>query len=281
MKKIKSICTILVILMLGVLSGCLTEKEEKIHFFEDKLFYNHVGMDEKITFIVNYAYSNEAPTVEVTELKGENLEKVTYTYDDLSDEMFTSNFYNGYHVGSFYVDVDTSELKNGEDISVTDIVVKCNGEEKELHMNEKLYFKKYETDLKEYVPMQPLQIPTAMTSSDTIYPIYYVFEVREKFTLTDFYMNKYIEIGEMSIFVNDVKVEKEELLPIQLSAGDKLKIEVYIDKEEQMESASINTDLVIKGKKSDGNEVCRYIKLYLVSLGDEKDAENLTKNIAK
>ncbi len=279
MGKLKYICVM--IFLASLLVGCSTN--EDIYFFSDKLYYNHEGMEDTMSFCLNYAYSDECPTIELIDLHGEGLERVSYTLGDISEELFTKNLYNGYHIGSFYIDIDVSNLQDNDFISVSAITIKCNGKNKTINLNKDLVFVKNDFEEECYiVPMQPLQLASGLPTSDIEYPVYYVFDVNEEFTLTEISTRDLIGIKKISIFVNETELTNEgKLLPLVLSENDRLKLEVTFYISEEQKNANINTDIIIKGMNSEGQLVSRNIMLYLVGLADEKDANKLTSIIGK
>lgn len=279
MKKIKIVMVLIIVFMLNVLTGCSTD--EKIHFFSDKVYYNHEGSEDKITFFVNYAYSDDSPEIELVELQGEGLENTSYVLGDISEETFAANSYNGYHLGSFYIDVDVSKLQDNETLSVSSIAIKCNGENKEINLKEELVFIKNDFGEECYrVPIQLRKVANSMPTSDIQYPIDYAFEINEEFTLTGFETSGLLDIKNISIFVNEAEVgNANEVLPLSLSKNDILKLEVTFSIDEAKENANIYTDVIISGLNAEEQLTKRHFALFLTGLFDEKDANKLTSII--
>ena len=281
MKKVKCIFVLVIVFCISLIGGCAVN--ESVHFFGDKLYYNHEGFEDKISFCVNYAYSDQQPIIELVALHGEGLENVSCVLGDISEEVFKTNLYNGYHLGSFYIDVDVSKLQDGDVISISDITIKCNGENENLNLKKDLVFVK--NDFKEecyIVPMQPLQVANALPTSDVKYPVCYVFEANEEFILSEIKMSDLLGIKDISVFVNESEVRHEDgLLNLSLSKNDRLKIEVTFAISEELENANINADFIIMGENSKGQLVSRNFMLYLVGLVDENDANQLTSTIGE
>lgn len=281
MKKIAAIIILAAMSILSSLTGC--SGKEKMHFFEDRVYYHHEGNDDVITFMVNYAYSEDKPEIELVELIGEGLEQVTYELGDVSEDLFTTNKYNGYHIGTFYVDLDVSQLADNDEISVNSMSINCNGQEKQLNFEEELCFTKNDFEEACYrVPLQLLQIPNGMAVNDVNYPIEYCFDVNEEFTLTEFTANELIDVKEAVIYVNDIIVgNADDVLPLELSENDRLKLEVIFSINEEKECSNINTDVIISGLNAENELMKRHFSLFLTSLMDESDANSLTAIISK
>lgn len=282
MKKILTILILAVTFSLNVLTGCYSDKE-KIYFFEDKVYYCHEGNDDKITFMISYAYTEIKPEIELVELIGNGLEKVSYELGDISEELFTTNKYNGYHIGTFYVDVDVSKLTDSEEVSVSSMSINCNGKEKQLNFQEKISFIKNDFEEECYrVPLQPLQVANGMALSDVNYPVVYCFEVNEEFTLTEFTTNGLVDVKEVLIYVDDTVIgNADEVLPLKLSENDRIKLEVTFLVDAQKECSNINTDVIISGLNEKEQLTKRHFNMFFTGLMNENDANSLTAIIPK
>lgn len=277
-KAIKLILCISIILL--ILAGCTSNKN--IHFFSDNVFYTHEGSDDIITIIVSYAYPSKKPDVGLVEVKGTSLDNITFVLEDISEEPFTKDKYNGYHVGSFVIDGDLSNLNNGDRIEIGSIIIKVDGEDRELTFKDNLIFTRNDFEDRVYrLPVQPIQIPSAMvTSRIEERPVLYRFKVLEQFELTAFETSDHIEISQAVILVNDNVVgPAKEVLPLKLMANDMLGIDVVFTTDKEKKQSSIVTDVEISGLNIDNELRKRIFKTSFIALTSPQDAENLTATL--
>lgn len=258
-----------------LLTSCVSDS--LIEFYPEFIKYNIYRSDseKQFSFNINVTSTDDNLELKFLSATGVNVDNLNISFtDDTFESISGERICNKY---VFLVGVHCTNIS--EYTQINSIKVLANGSEYELVFDEPIKNYRYDYSDTEHILTQlsmPIYVFPQSFADKNATDYSFVVEAIEDTVVTSFGFNDYVSFCEEKVYVNDNLIGSlAETLPVELKAGDVLKVKGYLKSNDSKltgyENLYLNT--IIECQKNQ-QTITEYYPLTATFIGNITDAED-------
>lgn len=272
---------ILCLIVLISITACEKENDdenENVIFVDDSVIVNQkltIGDNNSAsaTFCMYFVSHDTDVNIQLQEITGDNLEGMSFSSEIVFEDFAQDYTYEGYTAGTEIVNLEFSDLNDGDTAEISSMTFSVNGKKVEVIPKNEIKYEFYDSNSFDNSTMHMNRLATAMLSFDLVVNS---FGADEDITVKEISYNGLVNINDLNVCINDVSKGDENVFPVELKSGDEL--ELYYECEPVYSvdhPINIYTNTIVFYENAAGEELTFCYDTCFVTINNSNDIDKL------